>query len=138
MFCRVHGRLCCGPRRAHFILRPSMGGVRGDGPGPKSPGKGPFLWLSLCLAAAHSRIESTWDLWPLAAETAKEPTSRSLVLVFDLPQSHVRPHNLEIASRRCPEFGAAVFYCARDLIELNRQRMHCVWEMMENEYHAYD
>src|SRR3954465_11904675 len=95
MFCRVHGRLCCGPRRAHFILRPSMGGVRGDGPGPKSPGKGPFLWLSLCLAAAHTRIESTWDLWPLAAETAKEPTSRSLALVSDSPQSHVRPHNLD-------------------------------------------
>jgi hypothetical protein len=34
-------------------------------------------------------------LWPLAAETAKEPTSRSLVLVSDPPQSHVRPHNLE-------------------------------------------
>src|SRR5262245_31511967 len=36
----------------------------------------------LNLAPAHTRIESTWDLWPLAAKTAKEPTSRSLVLVF--------------------------------------------------------
>ena len=32
-------------------------------------------WRSLCRAAAARRIKRTWDLWPLAAETAKEPTS---------------------------------------------------------------
>ena len=97
-----------------------------------------FFDPDLYLGAAHTRIESTWDLWPLAAETAKEPTSRSLVLVSDPPQSHVRPHNLELASRRCPEFGAAVFCCARKQFERTASGHERVLEMMEDEYHAYE
>jgi hypothetical protein len=36
--------------------------------------------VCLCRRASPRRIKSTWDLWPLAAETAKEPMSRAGIL----------------------------------------------------------
>ena len=82
------------PSRRRSNRRAGLRGIcRLDGQNRKEFAKQP----ELACAGERDRVEfrRTRDLWPLAAETAKEPTSRSLVLVSDPPQSHVRPHILE-------------------------------------------
>src|SRR5437868_3556856 len=69
----------------------------------------PVFGSALCPAAGHIRIESTRDLWPLAAETAKEPSSRSEALFPEQPfaRDFCKIRKQTTAGRR--EIGAAVF-----------------------------
>ena len=65
------------------------------------------------------RIESTWDLWPLAAETAKEPSAEETLSLAGLfprcleATPHVLLHNFTATSRGFRAIGSAAFFVGR-------------------------
>ena len=73
-----------------------------------------FALPSLCPWLASRRIEGTWDLWPLAAETAKEPTSRSGKFPNEGSQPHVLLHNRVSDKPRFRAIGPAAFLLSAD------------------------